>query len=92
MHEYRDQAEFELDVLLSRMAPCDLVLVEGFKRTPIPKLEVHRQERRTSLLSETDASIVAVAADCEITLLDIPVFDLNDIPTIADYIWKQLHA
>jgi molybdopterin-guanine dinucleotide biosynthesis protein B len=92
MHEYRDQAEFELDELLSRMAPCDLVLVEGFKRTPIPKLEVHREERQTSLLSETDASIVAVAADCEITGLDIPVFDLNDITSIADYIWKQIHA
>jgi molybdopterin-guanine dinucleotide biosynthesis protein B len=92
MHEYRDQPEFELDELLSRMAPCDLVLVEGFKKTPIPKLEVHRQERQTTLLAEADASIVAIAADCEITGLDIPVFDLNDIPTIADYIWKQLHA
>jgi len=92
MHEYRDQPEFELDELLSRMAPCDLVLVEGFKKTPIPKLEVHREERQMSLLSETDSSIVAVASDCELSGLDIPVFDLNDITLIADHIWNHLHA
>ena len=92
MHEYRDQPEFELDELLSRMAPCDLVLVEGFKKTPIPKLEVHREARQMNLLSETDSSIVAVASDCELSGLDIPVFDLNDITSIADHIWNHLHA
>jgi len=92
MHEYRDQPEFELGELLSRMAPCDLVLVEGFKKTPISKIEVHRKERQTSLLAEDDSSIVAVAADCEIARIDIPVFDLNDITSIADFIWNQIHA
>ena len=91
MHEYRNQPEFELDELLSRMAPCDLVLVEGFKKTPIPKLEVRRAERQTSVLAEEDSSIVAVASDYEISGLDIPVFNLNDIPSIADFIWKYLH-
>jgi len=92
MHEYRDQPEFELGELLSRMAPCDLVLVEGFKKTPISKIEVHRKERQTSLLAEDDSSIVAVGADCEIARIDIPVFDLNDITSIADFIWNQIHA
>lgn len=92
MHEYRDQPEFELGEILSRMAPCDLVLVEGFKKTPISKIEVHRKERQTSLLAEDDSSIVAVAADCEIGRIDIPVFDLNDITSIADFIWNQIHA
>ena len=73
------------------MAPCDLVLVEGFKKTPIPKLEVRRAERQTSVLAEEDSSIVAVASDYEVSGLDIPVFNLNDIPSIADFIWKYVH-
>ena len=56
MHEYRDQAEFELSDLLVRISPCDLVLVEGFKKTSIPKLEVHRQEREMDLLAQSDGS------------------------------------
>ena len=91
MHEYRSQPEFELDELLSRMAPCDLVLVEGFKKTPIPKLEVRRAECQTSFLAEENSSIIAVASDYEISGLDIPVFHLNDIPLIADFIWKYVH-
>ena len=91
MHEYRSQPEFELDELLSRMAPCDLVLVEGFKKTPIPKLEVRRVERQTSLLAEENPSIIAVASDYEIGGLDIPVFHLNDISSIADFIWEYVH-
>jgi molybdopterin-guanine dinucleotide biosynthesis protein MobB len=68
------------------------VLVEGFKKTPIPKLEVHRQERAMDLLAQSDDSILAVAADYDVSGLDIPVFDLNDIPQIADFIWKHTHA
>ena len=91
MHEYRSQPEFELDELLNRMAPCDLVLVEGFKKTPIPKLEVRRAKRQTSVLAEEDSSIVAVASDYEISGLDIPIFNLNDILSIADFIWEYVH-
>ena len=83
MHEYRSQPEFELDELLNRMA--------GFKKTPIPKLEVRRAKRQTSVLAEEDSSIVAVASDYEISGLDIPVFNLNDILSIADFIWKYVH-
>ncbi len=92
MHEYRERSEFELEDLLARMSPCDLVLVEGFKRTPIPKLEVQREERQVDLLANTDEMILAVAADYEIPNLDIPVFNLNDTVAIADFIWDHLHA
>jgi hypothetical protein len=44
------------------------------------------------LLAQSDDSILAVAADCDVSGLDIPVFDLNDIPQIADFIWKHTHA
>jgi molybdopterin-guanine dinucleotide biosynthesis protein B len=92
MHEYRERSEFELEDLLARMSPCDLVLVEGFKRTPIPKLEVQREERQVDLLAYTDEMILAVAADYESPNLDIPVFNLNDTVVIADFIWDHLHA
>jgi molybdopterin-guanine dinucleotide biosynthesis protein B len=44
MHERREEVEVTLDELLAHLSPCDLVLIEGFKQEPIPKLEVHRPE------------------------------------------------
>ena len=92
MHEYRDGPEFELDALLHRLSPCDLVLVEGFKKTPIPKLEVHRQERGLGLIASDDPSILAVASDCDLPTFGLPIFDLNDIKSIADFIWSHVDA
>lgn|ERR1700690_354831 len=43
MHELRDEPEPGLAEMLKRLSPCNLVLVEGFKREAIPKLEIHRQ-------------------------------------------------
>ena len=42
MHENTDQPEPELPEQLGRMSPCDIVLIEGFKKQPIPKLEIHQ--------------------------------------------------
>ena len=56
IHELRGAPEPSLDELLARMTPVDLVLVEGFKRFPHPKLEVHRRERGTPLLAREDPS------------------------------------
>src|SRR5512139_4205730 len=43
MHELRGEAEPTMEELIGRMSPCDLLLVEGFKRAAIPKLEVYRE-------------------------------------------------
>ena len=59
LHELRGAPEPTLDALLARMTPVDLVIVEGFKRFPHPKLEVHRRERGTPLLADEDGTIVA---------------------------------
>ena len=91
MHEYRGHPEFKLGELLDRLAPCDLVLVEGFKKTPIPKIEVHRKERNCALLAHDDETVVAVASDCLILDLKLPLFDLNEIDVIADFIWSYFH-
>ncbi len=63
MHELRDDPEPTLEQLLAKLAPCDLVLVEGFKRESIDKLEVHRRVVGKPLLCDTDRSIVALASD-----------------------------
>jgi molybdopterin-guanine dinucleotide biosynthesis protein B len=89
-HELQGDSEPPLDELLGRMAPVDLVVVEGFKRFPHPKVEVHRQERATPLLAADDPSIIAVASDEPLPGLRIPVLDLDDVPAIAALILERL--
>ncbi len=87
MHELRDEQEPALDTILARLAPCDLVIVEGYKRESHPKIEARRQESRNrDPLSEQDPAIVAIAADHQVSHDRLPVFDLDDIPAIADMI------
>ena len=63
MHELREQREPTLAALLHKLSPVDLVIVEGYKREPHPKLEVHRAAVGGTLLAPEDASIVAIASD-----------------------------
>lgn len=65
MHEHATPQEPVLADLLSRLSPSDLVLVEGWKREPIPKLEIHREANGKPWLFPEDASILAVASDVE---------------------------
>jgi molybdopterin-guanine dinucleotide biosynthesis protein B len=88
MHELRDAPEPALDELVSRMAPVDLLLVEGFKRGPHPKLEVYRPAVGKPFLYLDDPHIVAVASDETLTV-PLPVLPLGDIAAIADFILGQ---
>ena len=66
----------------------DIVLSEGFKRSAVPKIEVHRKERSSSLLCRgewSDPALIAVASD-EPLELDVPVLDINDAVGLADLI------
>ncbi len=66
----------------------DIVLTEGFKRSSMPKIEVHRRERSERLLcrdEEHDPTLVAVASDSPLEL-DVPVFDINDARGLCDLI------
>lgn len=86
MHELRGEDEPPLASVLSRLAPCDLVIVEGYKREGHPKIEARRRAARdTAPLSAQDASIVAVAADHPQPGETLPVFDIDDIARIADF-------
>lgn len=82
--EHRD-APPTLDTLLGSVPPCDLVLVEGYKREAIPKLEVHRAETAKPWLFPDDPHILAVASDVPAPD-DFPRIDIDAIPLITDLI------
>jgi len=85
MHELRNEKEPALDDLLVRLSPCDLVLVEGFKSEPIPKLEVYRQANGKPPLYPGRDDVVAVASDVDIDA-DLPRLHLDDAEAIAAFI------
>jgi molybdopterin-guanine dinucleotide biosynthesis protein B len=89
MHELRGAAEPAFEEALRRLSPCDLVIVEGFKRAAIPKLEVWRRETGEPLLHPSDERIVAVASDSHVETR-LPVLDLNDDAAIASFILAHL--
>jgi molybdopterin-guanine dinucleotide biosynthesis protein B len=89
MHELRGAQEPSFDEQLKHLAPCDLLIVEGFKHAPIPKLEVWRAETGEGLLHPQDPHIVAVASDAKLET-NLPLLDLNDDAGIADFIVRHL--
>ena len=89
VHELRGAREPGLDELLERVSPCDLLLVEGFKREKLPKLEVYRAAVGEPLLHTGDKSIVAIATDQRLDT-KLPQLDLNDPTAIAGFILKHV--
>jgi molybdopterin-guanine dinucleotide biosynthesis protein B len=89
IHELRGAAEPPLAEHVKRMSPCDLLLVEGFKREPIPKLEVFRAQVGESLIHPHDENIVAIASDAWIDTR-LPQFDLNAPEAIAEFVMNHV--
>ena len=89
MHERRDGSDVTLDELLTRLAPCDLVLIEGFKQEPVPKLEVYRPENGKPPLFPERSDIVAVASDVALAT-SLPRLALDDVAGIADFVMNIL--
>lgn len=91
MTELRGDAELDLPQLLEKAAGADIILVEGYKTHPHRKIEVRREEAvRTAPLSAKDPAIMAVAADFETDAGGLPLFSLDDVPAIADFISAQV--
>ena len=86
MHENRGAPEATLDQLVAKLAPCDLVLVEGFKAGAHDKLEIHRPSVGKPLLAAEDPHVVAVASDEPLPELRLPRLDLNDVEGIAAFV------
>jgi len=89
MHELRGDAEPPLSELLTKLTPVDLVLVEGYKRAPHPKIEAFRAAAGHALIAPGDPTIRAVATDTALDL-DRPCFDLDDTVAIAEFILSEL--
>jgi molybdopterin-guanine dinucleotide biosynthesis protein B len=88
MHELQSEPELSLRDALGRLSACDLVLIEGFKRASIPKLEVWRETLGKPLLFRDDPDIVGIASDRPETLADvpIPVLDLRNASAVAAFV------
>jgi len=94
MHELRGAPEMTIEEVLGRLSPCDLVLVEGFKIAPIPKLEVWRAAVGKPLLHPGVPHILAIATDSAAALPPaaskrLPVLGLDDYDAIATFVAEQ---
>ena len=89
MHELRGAEEPSLQEQLKHLSPCDLVIVEGYKGEPIPKIEVHRREAKAPLLYPDDKNVIAIATD-EPLDTRLPQFDVEDAEAIARFIVQHL--
>jgi molybdopterin-guanine dinucleotide biosynthesis protein MobB len=83
------------ELIATYFSDVDVILTEGFKKSGLPKIELHRKERSATLIcrgEEHDHTLVAVASD-EPLELDVPVLDLNNPVQVADFVEKHIiHA
>ena len=89
MHELRGDVPPSLDAVLTKLAPCDLVIVEGYKRDNHDKIEVRNLELSHPILADDDPTIVAVAANGKIAS-SVPVFDRDDVAALAQFILQHV--
>lgn len=89
MHELRGAPEPNLIDLLAKLAPVDLILVEGFKTASHPKIEAVRAVNAHPLIALNDTTVCAIATDTHLAL-DRVQFDLDDTPAIADFILSEV--
>jgi molybdopterin-guanine dinucleotide biosynthesis protein B len=88
MHELRGAGEPRLPELLAKLSRVDLVVVEGFKREPHRKIEVHRAANDKPLLFPDDPGIVGIVSDSAVETT-LPVAHLDDIVAVADMMQRS---
>jgi len=89
VHELAGEPEPPFGDILAKLSPVDLVIVEGFKRHPHPKLEIYRATVGKPLLHPDDNCIVAIATDVPLPQAQIPVVMLDDIESIANVLQAE---
>jgi len=92
MHELRGAPELSLDELLAKLSPVDLVIVEGYKREPHPKLEIFRAELGKPLIHLEDPHVVAIASDAPLPQARVPRVDIDDVDAIIDILLTHAAA
>ncbi len=87
IRELRGAPEPGLAEILAHFAPCDLVIVEGYKTSAVAKIEVRRLSARShEPLAGRDTHVIAIAADHPVADQRLPVFGLDDVTAIADFV------
>jgi len=89
MREFEVQADPKVHDLIRELDPCDWVLVEGFKRSALPKIEIWRAATGHSTQYTTDAHVVAICTDSMAALPEataLPLLDLNDPAAVAAFL------
>ena len=86
IHESREETEPTLEEILAKLAPCDLVIVEGYKRDTHDKIEVRNLSLSHPNLAGDDPTVVAIAATGAIPDAPVPVFDRDDVTALAGFI------
>ena len=89
MTELRGAPEPPLEALIARLDPCDIVIVEGYKRDAHPKVEAWRAETGQPLIAREDPTVRAVASN-DAPEAAQPVIGLDDVAAIADFILADL--
>lgn len=89
MHELRGATEPKLQDQLKHLSPCDLVIVEGYKHEPIPKIEVRLKGTHMPALYPDDPNVIALATD-DVLDTQLPQLDANDAEAVARFIIQHL--
>jgi molybdopterin-guanine dinucleotide biosynthesis protein B len=89
IHELRGAEPPQLEAVLGQLAPCDLVIIEGYKRDSHDKIEVRNLELTHPALAGDDPTVVAIAATAPIAGAPVPVFDRNDVAALAAFIVRH---
>lgn|SRR5574337_741800 len=90
MHELREEPEPTLANILAKLAPADIVIVEGYKREAIPKIEVRRQgAAQKDAMAPLDPHIVAIVSDSSDAEAAVPLFHPDDLAAIADFVARR---
>lgn len=92
MTELTGAPEPSVEDLVARLDRHDLVLIEGYKAGPHPKVECHRAEAKPGrgLIAHDTHTVRLIAADGPVENIPVPLLDLDDTGAIADFIWTDL--
>jgi molybdopterin-guanine dinucleotide biosynthesis adapter protein len=94
LREYEIAGLPSVHALLAELSPCDWVLVEGFKHTDLPKVEVWRAALAQPPLYPEDPFVVAIATDAPGQLPEAtarPVFDMAAVDALAEWLMATAH-
>ena len=92
--EFEQSREQDLDSLVDRLDldDIDLVLVEGFRHLPFPKIELHRSCTAKPLIFRDDDSVIAIASDEPMDTGGLPMLDINVPEEVMGFINRWLES